>query len=118
MDDASSHLEAQVALHRLLEVTATSFHERGQLEQALESRIAIEQAKGMLAERLRISVEDAFLVLRSGARSSGAKLHDLARRTVQEPDTPTEILVALRTSLEKELAAVSAPNPQQRSDDG
>ncbi len=117
MEDASSHLEAQVALHRLLEVTATSFHERGQLEQALESRIAIEQAKGVLAERLRLSVEDAFLVLRSGARSSGAKLHDLARRTVRQRDTPTEILVALRTSLEKELAVVSA-NPQQRSDDG
>ncbi len=102
MEEAASQLEARAALDRLLEVTATSFQEREQLEQALQSRIAIEQAKGMLAERLRLSVEDAFLVLRSGARSSGSKLHELARRTIQERDTPTEILVALRRSLEKD----------------
>jgi AmiR/NasT family two-component response regulator len=101
VEDTSSEIEAQVALQRLLEVTATSFQERGELVHALESRIVIEQAKGMLAERLRLSLDDAFVVLRSGARSSGSKLHDLARRTVQEPDTPIEILGALGKSLKK-----------------
>ena len=87
--------EAEVALQRLLEVTAGSFEERAQLRHALESRILIEQAKGMLAERLRLGIGDAFTVLRFGARSTGTKLHVLAERVVTEPDTPAEILAAL-----------------------
>ncbi|MFC3453523.1 ANTAR domain-containing protein [Amycolatopsis speibonae] len=40
------------------------------LQTALNNRVIIEQAKGVLAERLRISVEDAFGVLRAHARSN------------------------------------------------
>jgi AmiR/NasT family two-component response regulator len=51
----------------------------GQLQQALTSRIVIEQAKGVLAERLKISADDAFEVLRGVARSRNRLLSDLAR---------------------------------------
>jgi hypothetical protein len=51
----------------------------GQLQLALTSRIVIEQAKGVLAERLQISADDAFEVLRSAARSRNRLLSDLAR---------------------------------------
>jgi len=51
----------------------------GQLQAALTSRIIIEQAKGVLAERLRISTDDAFGVLRGAARSRNRLLSDLAR---------------------------------------
>jgi AmiR/NasT family two-component response regulator len=53
----------------------------GQLQQALTSRIVIEQAKGVLAERLKISADDAFEVLRGVARSRNRLLSDLARET-------------------------------------
>ena len=45
-----------------------------QLQNALNSRILIEQAKGVLAERLRISMEDAFTIMRTGARNHNQRL--------------------------------------------
>jgi hypothetical protein len=51
----------------------------GQLQLALNSRVVIEQAKGVLAERLQISADDAFEVLRGAARSRNRLLSDLAR---------------------------------------
>ena len=51
----------------------------GQLQLALTSRIVIEEAKGVLAERLRISPDNAFEVLRGAARSRNRLLSDLAR---------------------------------------
>jgi transcriptional regulator with GAF, ATPase, and Fis domain len=50
-----------------------------QLQTALQSRIAIEQAKGVLAEYLDVSVDEAFQRLRRHARSNNRKLTELAR---------------------------------------
>jgi hypothetical protein len=49
-----------------------------QLQTALDSRVVIEQAKGILAEREAISPDEAFLKMRGQARSRRMKLHDLA----------------------------------------
>lgn len=53
--------------------------ERDQLQYALTSRIVIEQAKGILAERWQLSVDEALSVLRSYARAHNRKLSELAR---------------------------------------
>ncbi|NKQ54014.1 GAF and ANTAR domain-containing protein [Amycolatopsis sp. K13G38] len=49
-----------------------------QLQNAINSRLAVEQAKGIVAERADISVSDAFERLHTYARSRHWKLHDLA----------------------------------------
>jgi GAF domain-containing protein len=53
-----------------------------QLREALESRIIIEQAKGMLANEMRISVDDAFVVLRDHARRNSASMRSVANAVV------------------------------------
>jgi transcriptional regulator with GAF, ATPase, and Fis domain len=54
-----------------------------QLQTALNSRVLIEQAKGVVAERVKITVEDAFTALRAYARSNNRKLLDVAKEVVQ-----------------------------------
>ena len=49
-----------------------------QLDAALRSRVVIEQAKGMLAEYLATSVDEAFHLLRTYARDHNRKLTDVA----------------------------------------
>lgn len=49
-----------------------------QLQTALNSRVVIEQAKGMLAERGKVDLDRAFVLLRSHARSTGQRLSELA----------------------------------------
>jgi AmiR/NasT family two-component response regulator len=49
-----------------------------QLEHSLEQRIAIEQAKGVLAERLGLPVAACEPILESAARTRGVAVHGLA----------------------------------------
>jgi AmiR/NasT family two-component response regulator len=83
--------EASVAVARLLKVTEATYERRAQLERALESRVAIEQAKGILAERHGLDVEEAFAVIRRAARSNRLKLHDLVHRIRPGVPTPDEV---------------------------
>jgi len=63
---------ASLELHEALR------REVDQLRTALTTRIVIEQAKGMLAERLDIDVDEAFERLRREARNRRMNLHVLA----------------------------------------
>jgi GAF domain-containing protein len=76
---------ADVATIAILQHRAT--HEaqvlNEQLNHALNSRIVIEQAKGMLAERLDIDLEQAFSRLRNHARSHNLQLIDVARNVIE-----------------------------------
>jgi transcriptional regulator with GAF, ATPase, and Fis domain len=53
-----------------------------QLQVALNSRVLIEQAKGVLAERLGIDVAEAFQLLRKNARNRNVRLSDFAQAVV------------------------------------
>lgn len=55
----------------------------GQLQHALDSRVVIEQAKGMLSHRHDISVGAAFELLRGYSRSHNRALRDVADAVVE-----------------------------------
>jgi transcriptional regulator with GAF, ATPase, and Fis domain len=57
-----------------------------QLQTALNSRVVIEQAKGKLAERLGLDMNDAFSVLREHARNRNLRLSELAQAFVDGKD--------------------------------
>ena len=69
-----------------------------QLQTALNSRVVIEQAKGKLAERLGIDVNQAFTLLRDQARNRNQRLSDLARAFVDGTQAITAPSGSLRTS--------------------
>jgi GAF domain-containing protein len=75
---------ADVATIAILQARAIEDASRlaGQLEHALESRVMIEQAKGVLSERLGVDPEVAFTRLRRHGRQHGLHLAELARRVV------------------------------------
>ena len=74
-DVATVGLLQQRAIHRRDVLTQ-------QLQTALNSRVLIEQAKGILAERLHLDVADAFTLLRTDARNHNRRLSDLAQAIV------------------------------------
>jgi transcriptional regulator with GAF, ATPase, and Fis domain len=78
--------------------TISLLHERGmrrsetlneQLQNALNSRVIIEQAKGKLAERLGVDMDQAFSLLRDFARARNRRLSELAQAFVEGTETLT-----------------------------
>lgn len=62
-----------------------------QLQTALNSRVAIEQAKGVLAERYRIDMDQAFSTLRDHARSQNRRLSELAIAVANDSEDPVTL---------------------------
>jgi flagellar biosynthesis chaperone FliJ len=89
--------EAAAAVGRMLAVTEAAYERRAQLEQALQSRVAIEQAKGVLAERYGLALDEAFELIRRAARSNRMKLHDLVRKIRPGEPTPEELSPVVRS---------------------
>jgi hypothetical protein len=93
-----------------------------QLQHALDSRVVIEQAKGILAERYDLTIEDAFLLLRYAARSSRVAIRPLAAKVVLREGTPAEIRIALaktqrlRAAGQRDRAQAGAEEAQRQRD--
>jgi hypothetical protein len=80
-----------------------------QLQHALTSRIVVEQAKGMLAERYSLTTGEAFELIRLAARSNGIKVHALSRSVVESPrQTPALILEVFTTLPRNSIAPARA----------
>jgi GAF domain-containing protein len=75
-DTATIGLLQERAVHR-----ATVLAE--QLQTALNTRVVVEQAKGVVAEQMKIDVGEAFELLRGYARRRGARLGNVVRDVVE-----------------------------------
>jgi transcriptional regulator with GAF, ATPase, and Fis domain len=62
-----------------------------QLQTALNTRIIIEQAKGMLAERRDMSMDQAFATLRGYARDNGRRLTEVALALIEGEDSIADL---------------------------
>jgi AmiR/NasT family two-component response regulator len=98
-----------VALAQGLADTATIgiLHERAfrqeeilseQLQTALNSRVIIEQAKGVLAASGQLSMDAAFQALRGYARGNNLRLSDVARALADRDLAPATVLVPAATA--------------------
>lgn len=63
-----------------------------QLQTALTSRVALEQAKGVLAQRGGLDMDSAFAVLRRYARDHNSLLTEVARAVVSRDLVPQRLL--------------------------
>ena len=66
------------------------------LQRALNTRIVVEQAKGVLSERGNLPMEETFALLRSYARSHNLKLSELAHSVVYTPHLADAVLAERR----------------------
>jgi GAF domain-containing protein len=112
LSDADLHIGQALADISTISILSQRSHSEQetlatQLQNALTSRIVIEQAKGVLAARLGLPMEEAFAVLRRHARSKQQRLSDVARR-VAEGDDETLLAFARQARL---LPADSAELP-------
>ena len=93
-DDAGSLGEADVALGQALADVATIgiLRERTlrearvvseSMQAALSSRIVIEQAKGMVAARGGVTIDEAFELLRAYARNTNSRLPEVAEAAIE-----------------------------------
>src|ERR671927_1337945 len=89
--DGGLQLASSEREERLAELVVALADENANLQRALDTRVAIEQAKGVLAERFGVDVHEAFHLLRMSARSNRMRIHDLAARVVESRQTPPEI---------------------------
>jgi hypothetical protein len=80
-----------------------------QLEHALASRVRVEQAIGVLAERHRLRPREAFDLLRGAARSQGRRVTEIAQDVVASTANP---LLRLPAELARKLPE---PRPRERS---
>jgi AmiR/NasT family two-component response regulator len=87
---AAAHLTPEQETEVFETMLGSLRRENDQLRTALVTRIVIEQAKGVLSERLQMEVDEAFERLRRESRNRRMRLHTLAAAVVAcEPWTKT-----------------------------
>jgi len=101
-------LPAQIAaeMDRLVVYADAQERKVSQLQSALDSRVIIEQAIGILAERFDLPFADAFEVLRAAARNSRREVRAVAEELRASRETPIAISDVLASEPRPQLSSV------------
>jgi len=101
-------LPAQIAaeMDRLVVYADAQERKVSQLQSALDSRVIIEQAIGILAERFDLPFADAFEVLRAAARNSRREVRAVAEELRASRETPIAISDVLASEPGPQLSSV------------
>lgn len=104
-DQALGQAMADVATIGLLHERALQEREvvSGQLQTALNSRIAMEQAKGLVAEQANLDMGEAFELLRGHARHHNRRLRDVVAEVINRDLSADQLRVAPRTGSATEV---------------
>jgi AmiR/NasT family two-component response regulator len=87
--------QVEAEMERLVVYADAQERKVGQLQAALDSRVVIEQAIGILAERFVLPFAEAFEVIRAAARNSRREVRAVAEELRASRETPlavTEVL--------------------------
>jgi len=95
-DQALGQAFADVSTIAILQERAIRRYEvlNQQLQAALNSRVIIEQAKGVLAQHSGLAMDQAFDQLRSHARNNRRRLAEVARELAEHTLNPNEVILA------------------------
>jgi anti-anti-sigma factor len=109
--NAERALRTQLQREKTLveQIAALEAERTSQLEHALEHRVVVEQAKGVLMGREDLSVEEAFERLRAVARSRRRPVEELAREVVAGRPLPE----VTRSTRQRPRGGSGAPRERQ-----
>jgi AmiR/NasT family two-component response regulator len=91
LDGHPLHAQLTAELEQLTVYADAQEQKVNQLQSALGSRVVIEQAIGMLAERFNLPFTEAFELLRAGARNTRQQVSAIAEELRETRLTPPEI---------------------------
>jgi GAF domain-containing protein len=104
-------LEVAQALAHVASVAILQNHElalsevQPRLQSALISRVVVDQATGLLYERLHLGMDESFTRLRAYAHKTGRHLTDVARDLVTDREARDDIVRAIAASAHSVTAA-------------
>jgi AmiR/NasT family two-component response regulator len=100
----------EAEMERLVVYADAQERKASQLQGALDSRVVIEQAIGILAERFGLPFPDAFELLRAAARRSRREVRALAQELGTSRTTPPEIAELLPGSGDEAAEYLPCPS--------
>jgi GAF domain-containing protein len=95
LDARTRDLAARFAAYAVVPVSnmylyRSAVEQAGHLQRALDSRAVIDQAKGILMERFKLSADQAFSALAKVSMEANVKVRDVAARFVETGQLPYE----------------------------
>ena len=97
--------EQGTELERLVIYADSQERKVSQLQAALDSRVVVERAIGLLAERFDLAFTEAFELLRAAARNTRQQVRGIAEELGTSRRTPPEIAGLLPRTVEALLSS-------------